>query len=214
MLSARLNKEEVIRTYTANAGVYDLWAWLTEGRARRQAVEYAAVRDGEEILEVAVGTGLTFYELVQRNPSGRNQGIDLTPAMVARSRARVADLPARVDVQEGDAGNLPFADHSFDLLVNNYMFDLLPEERFVPQLQEFKRVLRPDGRLVITNMARARHFWQGVYEWVYRLSPGLMGGCRGVVLDEALQAAGFQVERRRYLSQFGFPSEVLLARSQ
>jgi hypothetical protein len=51
-----------------------------------------------------------------------------------------------------------------------------------------------------------------LYRWVYRLRPRLLGGCRGVRLAAYLEAAGFGVERRDYIAQLGFPSEVLLAR--
>lgn len=210
MLEAKLNHDEVIKAYTSNAPVYDIWAWLTESRARKQAVEYADVQDGEAILEVAVGTGLTFYELVKRNPCGINRGIDLTPAMVKRATNRVATLSGDITIGLGDAISLDFDSNSFDLLVNNYMFDLLPEERFMQQLEEFSRVLKPGGRLVITNMAKPRRMWHALYETIYRLSPALMGGCRGVELDEALKIAGFEVEDKKYFSQFGFPSEVIV----
>ena len=48
----------------------------------------------------------------------------------------------------------PMNENSFDLLINNYMFDLLPEPDFEPVLAEFGRVLKPGGRLVLANMAR------------------------------------------------------------
>ncbi|MBD3671211.1 MAG: methyltransferase domain-containing protein [Gammaproteobacteria bacterium] len=211
MLEAKLNREQVIKAYTANAPIYDIWAMLTESRARRQAIEFAQVRDGESILEVAVGTGQCFYELVRQNPSGINRGVDLTPAMVERSKKRIAQLPGDHSITQANAASLPFADDSFDLLVNNYMFDLMPEEGFVEQLLEFKRVLKPQGRLVMSNMARPRHGHHALYETVYKLSPSLMGGCRGVELAPALAEAGFSVQAHRYLSQMGFPSEVVLA---
>jgi ubiquinone/menaquinone biosynthesis C-methylase UbiE len=211
MLMARLNKDEVVSSYTAKANVYNLWAWLTESRACRQAIEYASVKDGESILEVAVGTGLTFYQLARRNHSGRNVGVDLTPAMVAKAQAKMASLSGQFELEVGDASKLGYASESFDLLVNNYMFDLLPEAEFVPQLLEFKRLLKGDGRLVLTNMAMPKHFWHGFWEWLLRINPKWLGGCRGVELHKALAEAGFVIQKQRYISQFGFPSEVILA---
>src|SRR5690242_7853305 len=75
--------------YTLIAPIYDLWAVFTEERARTRALEIAAIRDGESILEVAVGTGLAFEELVRRNATGQTEGVDLTPAMLARARRRI-----------------------------------------------------------------------------------------------------------------------------
>ncbi len=91
-LPARLIGQAVTETYTGIAPIYDVWGRLTESKARRRCLEWAAIRDGEAVLEVAVGTGLTFAEILKRNPSGRNEGMDLTPAML--DRARRAQLPA------------------------------------------------------------------------------------------------------------------------
>src|SRR5262249_5393687 len=90
-----LAKEQVPPVYTALAPYYDLWAILTETRPRRRALDRADIRDGETVLEVAVGTGLAFAEILRRNPSGRNEGVDLTEAMLARARTKAARSSAR-----------------------------------------------------------------------------------------------------------------------
>lgn len=212
MLEARLNQVQVVKTYTGTAKVYDIWAALTESKARYRALAKAAVKDGESILEVAVGTGLMFRELVSRNPNGKTHGIDLTPAMLEKARHKISGLPAKdIKLTVGSAFTLDYLDNSFDLLVNNYMFDLMPEQDFLPLLQEFRRVLKPDGRLLLVNMAQAKSWYQGFWEKVYQFNPKWMGGCRGVTLRPYLQQAEFkQIEEQR-VTQFGFPSEILLA---
>ncbi|MBK8971318.1 MAG: methyltransferase domain-containing protein [Hahellaceae bacterium] len=212
MQAIRLKSDEIIQTYTLNAPVYDLWAALTERRARQHAIHFAAIQNGEQILEVAVGTGLTLDEIARRNPDGQTAGIDLTPSMLKRAQARMErNQRQNVSLQVGNAEHLNFPDHHFDLVVNNYLFDLLPEDRFVPVLREFKRVLKPRGRLVLTNMALGQKRSHRFYEWVYRLNPRFMGGCRGITLTAALGQAGFQIDRQHYLTQMGFPSELFLA---
>lgn len=62
--------ERVVARYTRLAPVYELWARLTETRPRERVLELAAPRDGEDVLEVAVGTGTQFVELARRNRSG------------------------------------------------------------------------------------------------------------------------------------------------
>ena len=212
-LPARLTKPEVIETYRGNAPVYDLWAWLTETRARRRCIELAEIRDGESILEVAVGTGGTFELLLRSNPNGRVVGVDLTDAMLSRARRR-AERSGHADyeLRLGDAFRLDVESESVDLLVNNYMFDLLAEEDFAHVLGEFHRVVRPGGRLVLVNMTRPWRFPQGIYEGIYRLNPRWMGGCRGVELAPALAALGLEDVRRERVSQLFFPSEILTAR--
>jgi len=209
---ARLGQAEAARLYDRLAPVYDAWGRLTESRARDRALALADVRDGERILEVAAGTGLAFGELVRRNPGGRNLGIDISRGMLARARRRLGRLGlANYDLALASAIDLPFGDGTFDLLMNNYMFDLIDEQAWPTILAEFRRVLAPGGRLVLVNMTRGERFGSGVYEALYRLSPWLMGGCRGVRMEGPLGAAGFRVLRREYVQQCLFPSEVIFA---
>src|SRR5215218_6488667 len=81
--------DRVPRVYSRLAPVYELWARLTESRPRRRVLELAAVSDGEDVLEVATGTGAQLVELAKRNPSGRTAGVELSDGMLARTRERV-----------------------------------------------------------------------------------------------------------------------------
>jgi ubiquinone/menaquinone biosynthesis C-methylase UbiE len=213
MTEARIEKDQVPVIYRRIASLYDAWAWLTERNARTRCLQLAAIQDGEDVLEVAVGTGLAFVEILKSNPSGNNAGIDLTSEMLARAQERAERTGnQRYQLREGDAYNLEFPDASFDILVNNYMFDLLPERDFLPVLEEFRRVLRPGGRLALVNMTIGRHWYNGVWDWIYRLNPAWLGGCRGVKLLPYLQMCGFVQTQRDYVSQFTFPSEVVFGR--
>ncbi|MDI1450373.1 methyltransferase domain-containing protein [Polyangium sp. 6x1] len=212
-LDARVPQREIPSVYARVAWIYDAWAALTETRARRACVAKADVRDGETVLEVAVGTGLVFRELVVKNPSGRTEGVDLTEAMLSRARRKVEGLPGRHRLRVGDAHQLDFDDATFDLLVNNYMFDLLPERDFVPVLREMRRVLKPNGRLVLANLTVGQGRVERIYEAVYRISPALLGGCRGVALAPFVENAGFASVRTERVSQLGFPTEIVTARA-
>ncbi len=211
-MDGTLAKAEVAAVYTGKAPFYDLFATLTEGNARRRALALAAVRDGETVLEVAVGTGLLFTELLRQNPHGRTEGIDLTEAMLERARAKAERSGAtNWRLRLGDAYRLDCADASVDVALNSYMFDLLPERDFPVVLGQFYRVLRPGGRLVLVNLARGTHWGYRLWEWVYHRRPSLVGGCRGVALVEPVRRAGFRVEVVEQVRQLGFGSEVLLA---
>jgi ubiquinone/menaquinone biosynthesis C-methylase UbiE len=212
IFSARLTKKEVVEVYSQTAPIYDLWGMLTESKARTRALALAHIQNGETILEVALGTGLTFRELLKANPDGYTVGIDLTPAMLDKARAKAALLAAsNYHLAVGDAYNLQLPDHHFDLLMNNYMFDLLPEQDFPRVFGEFKRVLKPNGRLIMVNMTKGVAFYQHFWETVYRLNPRWLGGCRGVLLSDALRSAGFSDIQREMVSQLGFPSEIISA---
>lgn len=195
------------------AWIYDLWAALTETRARKRALEIASIVDGQSVLEVAVGTGAAFAEIVRRNPNGKNIGIDLSPKMLAKAKRRLQMLPeGNYSLEIASAFALPVDSSSIDLLMNNYMFDLIPYEDMGKVLAEFGRVLKPAGRLVLVNMTIGERGGSNIYDYLYRLSPKLMGGCRGVRLQDRLERNGFIVDSREYWRQMLFPSEVILAR--
>jgi len=210
MPDAQIEKGRIAGIYQKIAPSYDLWAWLTESRARDRCLELAAINNGEEVLEVAVGTGLAFERILQANPSGRNEGVDLTEAMLIRAARKAAKSGSdNYCLRVGDAYDLDFPDDSFDVLINNYMFDLLPQSDFITVLEEFKRVLRPGGRLAMVNMTKGERWYNGIWERIYRINPALLGGCRGVLLLPQLEACGFTQTRREYMSQMTFPSEIV-----
>ena len=210
MPDAQIEKGRVADIYRKIAPSYDLWAWLTESRARDRCLELANIKDGEAVLEVAVGTGLAFERILEANPSGSNEGIDLTDAMLSRAVRKAAKSgSSNYRLRVGDAYDLEFPDDSFDVLINNYMFDLLPQQDFLTVLEEFKRVLRSGGRLAMVNMTKGRRWYNGIWERIYRINPALLGGCRGVLLIPHLEACGFRQTTREYMSQLTFPSEIV-----
>jgi len=159
-----------------------------------------------------VGTGLTFRRVLAQNPDGFNAGVDLTPAMLHRAEQRAQKYPdVHAELQIGDAYKLPYPDARFDLLINQYMFDLLPEDDMVQVLQEYHRVLRPGGRLLMTTLALPRRFSQQLWDTLYRIYPPLLGGCRGVTVLPFLDEAGFLREQHAFMTQWTYPSEVVLA---
>lgn len=215
VLEVKHGAEKVSRIYTRVAPVYELWARLAESKARRRVLELAGVRPPEDVLEVATGTGVQLVRLAQANPGGRTVGVELAAGMLAQTRRRL-DTAGLGDVQvvEASALELPFEDESFDLVVNAYMLDLLPRDDIPRALAEFKRVLRPDGRLVLSNMTkgerRAHRFW----DWLYGRGVVLTANCRGVLAAPVLRELGFTGVRREYLAQLSFPTEVVTARKE
>ncbi len=211
-IDARVDQSEIAALYDKRAALYDVWGNLTESRARARAIELAHIRNGQTIAEVAVGTGLAFREIVSRNPDGRNIGIDLSPGMLREAEKKLQALPpGDHHLKVGSAFNLELDDDSVDTLVNNYMFDLIPFEDMDRVIREFRRVLRPGGKLVLVNMTRGETRASRLYDTIYRFSPAAMGGCRGVRMAEKLEQQGFQVGCREYHQQMLFPSEVVIA---
>jgi ubiquinone/menaquinone biosynthesis C-methylase UbiE len=215
ILRRTYSPQVIKKQYAHVAWFYDLWGRATEDRALARLLQLAAVEDGCRILEVAVGSGRLFAELVARNPTGRNEGIDLSADMLAHARRRLArSAPAgSYRLQEGSAYDLPFESASFDFLFNTFLLDLLPMEDHPRVLGEFQRVLRPGGTLAIAyfsfGVTRANRFWY----WMAKHFPALLTGCRPVRLEPALQQLGFRVLHHEEISQNTFPSAIVIAQN-
>ncbi len=113
----------------------------------RRAMDQAALRTGERVLDIGCGSGETTLELARRvGPSGAAIGVDISRLLLdsARELARQAELP-NVSFQEADAQTYPFAPASFDVVFSRFgvMFFENPDAAF----RNLKAALRPGGRL-------------------------------------------------------------------
>jgi phosphatidylethanolamine/phosphatidyl-N-methylethanolamine N-methyltransferase len=133
--------------YQRLAPVYDLIYGATLAPGRRQAMTRLAPADGELILEIGVGTGLSAVEYPRRC---RVVAIDLSSAMLDRARSRFARRRVRhVALCRMDAAHLAFPDARFDAVYAPYVMNVVHDP--VAVAREMLRVLRPSGRLVLLN---------------------------------------------------------------
>lgn len=212
VLPRQFSSQTTTSHYAAVSRFYDLWALLTEDKAVKRALQLSGLHDGMDALEVAVGTGRLFAQIVARNPHGRNEGIDLSAAMLARARKRLAEtLAANWTLQTGSAFNLPYEDDSFDLVFNTYMLDLLPEEEFPKALGEFQRVLRPGGRLVLVTFGFGQFRFKRFWYWLAKTFPALLTNCRPVHVNDVIEALGLRITHAEPVSQNTFPSDIAIA---
>ncbi len=211
ILEARYTHEEIVQKYNWIAPIYDLFGILMESKAHQRAIDMAAIKNGEKILEVAFGTGLNFVEILKRNPQGWVNGIDVSMKMLEKARKRISKTGQKnYTLYLGDCRHLPFEDGTFDILMTQYLLDILPVEDFIPILLEFRSVLKDGGRIVLVNMTKGERWLNKIYEEIYKLKPPLLAGCRGVMAQPFLEEIGFKEFQREFVSQLGFPSEVVL----
>jgi len=213
ILERKLNIEQTLTSYKNIVWFYDFWSWLTESKAAKKAIELADIKDNQTILEMACGTGIVFEKLVRRNPNGHNFGIDLSKDMLNRAKKRIQKLNIQnYELMEGNVLHIPFKINSFDIVVNNFMVDLMPEASFDIIASEFYRILKPGGIAVISIFSfgekRVNNFWY----WVAKKFPSMLTGCRPVTFKENLIKAGFIIEHDLQISQNTFPSQVIRAR--
>ncbi len=198
--------------YANFAWFYHLWSVLTESKAAEKVLDFAGIENGEDILEVAVGTGELFQKIVNLNPDGSNTGIDFSFAMLSRAKHRmVKSARKNYNLEIASAYQLPFENEAFSLLINNFMLDLLPEQDYVAILTEYYRVLKPSGRLVISAMTFGSTFYHRFWGWAAKEFPALLTNCRPISIRNYLIGTGFRIIDSAFISQNTFPSQVTVA---
>lgn len=136
--------------YTVYAPFYDLIVGRIS-RGRRRAIELLGVRSGERVLIDGCGTGLDL-ELLPRDC--HVTAIDITPAMVERTRARAASLGMTIEARVMDAAHLDFADETFDCVVLHLILAVVPDP--YATAREAARVLRRGGRASVFDKFATR----------------------------------------------------------
>jgi ubiquinone/menaquinone biosynthesis C-methylase UbiE len=198
--------------YDRIAPFYGIWAELVESHATCRAYELACLSEGDSVLEVAIGSGEFFSSLVGAGGLRRCVGVDRSPRMLARARNQLTRSGnGRHGLCRADAYQLPFAEATFDVLFNFYMLDLLRESEIPAVTKEFRRVLKPSGRLIVLNMAVQQRILNAVWMWIYHRAPLLVGGCRPVPVGVVLAAEGWGIESQEQISQCGFRSDLIVA---
>jgi phosphatidylethanolamine/phosphatidyl-N-methylethanolamine N-methyltransferase len=146
-MATELDKDAVAKAYARWAPIYDLVFGAVFERGRKASIG-AAERVGGRILEVGVGTGLSLPDYSWTN---RLVGVDLSVPMLRKAQARVAEH--RLTNVDGlavmDAQRLGFEDGTFDVVVAQYVITAVPDPEAT--LDEFVRVLRPGGEIILVN---------------------------------------------------------------
>jgi ubiquinone/menaquinone biosynthesis C-methylase UbiE len=210
MTESQFTSHAAQRFYDALATRYD-WFSLYEARAKQLALDCLELAPGQAVINVGLGTG-KYYQEVQASlgAQGLAAGIDLSMSMLQVAQSRNIS-----DLAQADGAWLPFAIDSFDRLMCTYVLDLVAIRELPRWLMEFRRVLKPGGRMVLVSLTEgvtplSRGF-VAVWKMAYRVSPIACGGCRPLQLAGLVRQAGFETVDRQVVLQFGVPSELLVA---
>jgi demethylmenaquinone methyltransferase/2-methoxy-6-polyprenyl-1,4-benzoquinol methylase len=224
----RPSKNETLRLFAGLPRRYDLaGALLSFGqdpRWRRAMVAEVGAERGDRVLDVATGTGMVATALVRRYGCSV-VGLDQSPEMLSGARAKLdadPELAAHIELIQGEAETLPFADAEFDHLTFTYLLRYVEDPGAT--LQSLARVVKPGGRIASLEFMLppnpvARSLWHiytraampvlgrlispDWYEVGRFLGPSITGLYRRLPLDRQLElwrAAGIEGVRARAMS--------------
>jgi demethylmenaquinone methyltransferase/2-methoxy-6-polyprenyl-1,4-benzoquinol methylase len=131
--------------------------------------------DARRVLDVASGTAAVAIELALAETGRTVVGIDQSAEMLAAGRERIADagLGERIELREGRAEELPFADGEFDSLTFTYLLRYVDD---VPTtLRELARVVRPGGTVAMQEFGLPRGAWRPLWELYVRVGLPVAG---------------------------------------
>jgi len=209
------SKEEAQAAYDRISGWYDLLEGIWEKKLRDVGLQKLAAKEGEIVLEIGFGTGHTILTLAQSvGGSGMVYGIDLSSRMLDISRARVrrVGFSERVELRCGDAVQLPFEAEFFSAIFMCFTLELFDTTEIPIVLHECQRVLRKGGRICAVSLSKTGEssWMRELYEWGHRKWPKLLD-CRPILVQKALEDAGFQILDATQMSMWRLPVEIVLA---
>ncbi|HRY29021.1 MAG TPA: arsenite methyltransferase [Elusimicrobiota bacterium] len=156
----------------------------------------ASLRPGEVVLDLGAGGGFDVFIAARKvGPTGRVIGVDMTPEMVAKARRNAVSFGrstglSNAEFRLGEIEHLPVEDSSVDVVISNCVINLSTDKARV--WREVARVLKPGGRVAVSDLALRRPLPESVRSSVQALVGCIAGA---VLLDETkamVQAAGLK----------------------
>jgi SAM-dependent methyltransferase len=168
-------------------------------------VALASLKEGEVVLDLGSGAGFDCFLAANRvGKTGKVIGIDMTPEMVEKARENAhKDGYENVEFRLGEIENLPVADNHVDTIISNCVINLSPDKDRV--FQEAFRVLKPGGRLMVSDIVLVRE----LSDWIKNSVAAYIGCLSGAILKdeylEAIKAAGFK--QVSIIDETSFPTD-------
>ncbi len=139
----------------APAGAVDSFAGVGNPHERSE------LKPGETVLDLGSGAGLDAIIASWRvGPEGRVIGVDLNPSMCRKAQANLAATGGSMECHEGRMEEIPLPDASADVVISNGVVNLSFQKRRVAE--EMYRVLKPGGRISITDIVSGRELSQAI----------------------------------------------------
>lgn len=200
ILSVRASLDDIKKSYGVLSRSYSILEGKMEKGLREKGLQLLDVREGEEVLEVGIGTGFSLVEIAKAvGEKGKAYGLDITPQMLDMSRKQVekGGLANRVELQEADARRMPYQDNKFDAVYLASTLELFDTPDILRVLKEIKRVLKCSGRLAVASLTkegREGSVFIRFYEWLHQKIPRY-ASCRPIYVEKSVTDAGYEITK-------------------
>jgi phosphatidylethanolamine/phosphatidyl-N-methylethanolamine N-methyltransferase len=200
-----MDLHSVQKAYSRWSHFYDLVFGPAFRAARRRAIRMLELDAGDRVLEVGVGTGLSFPFFP---PDCRVIGVDISREMLSRARDRAHG--AGGGLVEGDVGDLPFRDGVFDAVLAPFVVSAVPDP--VAMMHQINRVTRPDARVVLLNhFASPNPVVNAVERAITKTTARALGFHADFDVEPVLQRAGWAVTSVQKVPPLGYWTALRVA---
>ena len=208
-------KKEARENYNRLSNWYDLIAGSSEAECREIGVDLLNVKIGEKILEIGLGTGnslLSIGALV--GDHGSVFGVDLSDGMtrIANQKILRRHLSHRISLCLADGAFLPFRHNHFDAAFLSFTLELFDVEDIQRVLEECRRVLSQQGRLVNVSLSKSKSpgIIERIYEWFHGRMP-ITIDCRPININDFLLVSNFKILSQVEKTMWGIPVKITSA---
>lgn len=217
-MSRRFLSPEEARRFYDRMGRFQDWQRFYEGPPVESLLRYGRFESAGAVFELGCGTGALAQRLLEEilPPGSLYVGVDLSATMVKIARERLGKFGQNVRLLHTDGSlQFPLEDGTFDRFLSTYVLDLLPPASIHSVVKETHHLLREEGYLCVEGLTFGHkplsRLISQVWDWIHRMNPSLVGGCRPLRLRPFLEEKSWKVVIRAVIEPWAIPSEVIVA---
>jgi ubiquinone/menaquinone biosynthesis C-methylase UbiE len=193
-----MREKTVIEEYDKIASIYDQRWNSYIAKTQTFLKNWVDIPSEATILDIGCGTGEFESFILRDKPSLQITGVDISEQMLLVARQKFLAHP-NISFQLAGASNLPFTNHSFDIVVSASAFHFFDDP--VSALTEIKRVLKPDGKVYILDWCKDYFFCRLIDFYLKVFNPAHKCCYTQAEFHQLLKSANFQILRA---AQFNF----------